>query len=180
MPELIDHPLGSLTFSNYCNSTVCFHFTSYRVTHIGVCVGLLLETFVPHSPLLPCISTRPHQDEVVWSGSVGQDKHGLVGIQKSQTLHSQAIVKSQHSMYFWCCAVGIWCITTQPSRWWRWWLSLDYRNNATLTVSAVSSPYLYQGHPCFLLLPNPPHSCCVSAIQVIVNSKQTPITMKAI
>ena len=58
--------------SDHCNNAVCFHFTSYRVTHIGVCVGLLLEIFVPHSPLLPCISTRPHQDEVVWSGSVGQ------------------------------------------------------------------------------------------------------------
>ena len=51
---------------------MCFHFASYRVTHIGVCVGLLLEIFVPHSPLLPCISEHPHQDEVVWSGSVGQ------------------------------------------------------------------------------------------------------------
>ena len=89
-----------MTFSDHCNGAVCFHFTSYRVTHIGVGVGLLSELFVPHSPLLPCISTRPHQDEVVWSESVGQDKHGLVGIQISQTLHSQATVKSQHSM---CC-----------------------------------------------------------------------------
>ena len=89
-----------MTFSDHCNGAVCFHFTSYRVTHIGVGVGLLSELFVPHSPLLPCISTRTHQDEVVWSGSVGQDKHGLVGIQISQTSHSQAAVKSQHSM---CC-----------------------------------------------------------------------------
>ena len=32
-------------------------------------------------------------------------------------------------------------------------MSLDYRNNTTLTVSAVSSPYLYQGHPGVLSLP---------------------------
>ena len=49
-----------------------FHFASYRVTHIGVCVGLLSELFVPHFPLLPGISERTHRDELVWSRSVGQ------------------------------------------------------------------------------------------------------------
>ena len=60
-----------MTFSDHCNGAVCFHFASNRVTHI-VGVGLLSELFVPHSPLLSCISECPHQDEVVWSGSVGQ------------------------------------------------------------------------------------------------------------